>query len=62
MLNSALVIEMVNNSVKARKTLVVWQSEERSNNNKKNVDMISESYILLDFTKYLSFSVVQTNC
>ena len=29
---------------------------------KEFIDMSSKNYILLDFTKYLSFSKVQKNC
>ena len=47
MLNGSLVVEMINSSFSERK--------------KKNRDIGSEKYILLDFTKYLIFSEVQKN-
>ena len=51
MVNGTLVIEMVTILlVKARKTLVVWWSEERSNLKKKwSKDMGSENLFPLDF-------------
>ena len=55
MVNSALVIEMVTILlVKARKTLVIWWSEERSNRKKKwKKDMGSENFISTRFS-YIS--------
>ena len=54
MVNGALAIEMVTILlVKAIKTLVVWWSEERSNEKKWNKDMGSENFISTRF-RYIS--------
>ena len=49
------------NSVKARKTSAVWESKERSNQNKNRDFKSSEIIVYLDFTKYLNFPEVQKN-
>ena len=50
MVNGSLAIEMVTILlVKARKTLVVWWTEERSNRKKVNKDMGSENFISARF-------------
>ena len=54
MLNGALVIEMVNASKKARKTLVVWESVERSNKKKNEIWVVTNTSTL-DFTNYLRY-------
>ena len=62
MVTDAFVIEMVTHLlVKARKTLVVWQSEERSYPKKWNKVMGSEKFISTRFCFILSDSEVQKN-
>ena len=66
MVNGVLVIEMVEMVtillVKARKTLVVWWSEERSNRKKNEIKIWAVKILFpLDFAIYLSYSEVQKN-
>ena len=64
MVNGALVIEMVTIMlVKARKTLVVWWSEERSKIKKSEIKIWAVKILFpLDFAVYLGYSVgVQKN-
>ena len=61
MLNSALVIKMLQNSSSERKKNFC-PLIKRGTISSKERDMSSEKYILLDFTKYLSFTEVQKNC
>ena len=59
MLNGALVIEMVNASKEARKTLLAWECVECSN---KKIEVWAVKNISpLGLAKYLSYSEVQKN-
>ena len=63
MVNGALVIEMVTILlVKAKKTLVLWWSKERSNRKKNETNIWAVKILfLLDFAQYLSYPEVQKN-
>ena len=63
MVNGALVREIVTILlVKARKTLVVWWREERSNRKKNEIKIWAVKILFpLDFAIYLSYSEVQKN-
>ena len=63
MVNGALVIETVPTLfVKARKSLVVWWSEERFNRKKNEIKIWAVKILFpLDFAIYLSYSEVQKN-